>query len=51
MLNLFAPNTREGGLNLFLEAGNQFAIGGDQRLLEYDGLLRGDIKFCGVCVW
>ena len=42
MLNLFAPDTGKGGLNLFLKAGDQFAIGGNQRLrrldLRHDGL-------------
>ncbi|MBK7012052.1 MAG: hypothetical protein IPH43_04795 [Xanthomonadales bacterium] len=35
------------GLDLLLEAGDQLAIGGDQRLLGFDlgddGLLRGDV--------
>ena len=42
----FAPDAGEGGLDLFLEAGDQFAVGGDQRLLGFDlgddGLLRGE---------
>src|SRR4030067_168639 len=46
MFNFFAPHTGESGLNLFLKAGNQFAVGGDQRLLGFDlgddGALRGD---------
>ena len=37
---------REGGLDLLLEAGDQFAVGGDQRLLGFDlgddGLLGGE---------
>ena len=43
---LFAPDAGEGGLDLLLEAGDQFAVGGDQRLLGFDlgddGLLRGE---------
>ena len=43
------PNTGEGGLDLLLEAGEQFAVGGHQRLLgfdlRHDGLLRGE----GLC--
>ena len=42
----FAPDAGEGGLDLSLEAGEQFAVGGDQRLLgfdlRHDGLLRGE---------
>jgi len=42
----FAPDAGEGGLNLLLEAGDQFAVGGDQRLLgfdlRHDRLLRGE---------
>ena len=44
MFNFFAPDAGEGGLDLVLEAGDQFAVGGDQRLLGFDlgddGLLR-----------
>ncbi len=43
---LFTPDAGESGLNLLLEAGDQFAVGGNQRLLGfdlgYDGLLRGE---------
>ncbi len=46
MFKLFAPDAGEGGLDFFLEAGNQFAVGGDQRLfgfdLDDDGLLGGE---------
>ena len=42
---LISPDAGEGGLDFFLEAGDQFAVGGDQRLLGFDlgddGLLRG----------
>ena len=42
---LFAPDAGEGCLDLLLEAGDQFAVGGDQSLLGFDfgddGLLRG----------
>ena len=42
----FAPDAGEGGLDLLLEAGDQFAVGGDQRLLGFDlgddGLLGGE---------
>ena len=42
----FPPDAGEGGLDLLLEAGDQFAVGGDQRLLGFDlgddGLLRGE---------
>jgi len=31
-----APNAGEGGLDLFLEASDQFAVGGDQHLLGFD---------------
>ena len=31
-----SPHTGEGGLDLLLEAGNQFPIGGDERLLGFD---------------
>ena len=34
-----APDAGEGGLDLLLEAGDQFAVGGDQRLLGFDGAL------------
>ena len=41
-----APDAGQRGLNLLLEAGDQFAVGGDQRLLGfdlgYDSLLRGE---------
>ena len=41
-----APDAGEGGLDLLLEAGDQFAVGGDQHLLGFDlgddGLLRGE---------
>ena len=44
----FAPDAGEGGLNFFLEASDQFAVGGDQRLLGFDlgddGLLGGDVR-------
>lgn len=40
------PDTGERGLDFLLEAGKQFAVGIDQRLLGFDldddGLLRGD---------
>jgi len=40
------PNAGKGGLNLLLEAGDQFAIGGDEDLLGFDlgddFLLRGE---------
>ena len=43
---IFAPDAGEGGLDLLLEAGDQFAVGGHQRLLGFDlghdGLLRGE---------
>ena len=43
---VLAPDAGEGGLDLLLEAGDQFAVGGDQRLLGFDlgddGLLRGE---------
>ena len=49
---VFAPDAGEGGLDLFLEAGDQFAVGGDQRLLGFDlgddGLLRGE-GWEGIC--
>lgn len=32
----FPPYSRERGLDLLLEAGDQFAVGGDQRLLGFD---------------
>ena len=42
---ILAPDAGEGGLDLLLEAGDQFAVGGDQRLLGFDlgddGLLGG----------
>ena len=45
-LCLLAPDAGEGGLDLLLEAGDQFAVGGNQRLLGFDlgddGLLRGE---------
>ena len=31
MFNFFAPDAGEGGLDLLLEAGDQLAVGGDQR--------------------
>jgi hypothetical protein len=34
-VRFFAPDAGESGLNLFLEAGDQFAVGGDQRLLGF----------------
>lgn len=40
----FAPHAGEGGLDLLLEAGDQFAVGGDQRLLSFD---LGDDGFAG----
>ena len=43
---LLAPDAGEGALDLLLEAGDQFAVGGHQRLLgfdlRYDHLLRGE---------
>ena len=43
-LGIIAPDAGEGSLDLLLEAGDQFAVGGDQRLLGFDlrhnGLLR-----------
>ena len=33
---IFAPDAGEGGLDLGFEARNQFAVGGDQRLLGFD---------------
>ena len=42
----FAPDAGEGGLDLSLEAGEQFAVGGHQRLLgfdlRHDRVLRGE---------
>jgi hypothetical protein len=42
----FTPDAREGGLDLFLEALDQFSVGGNQRLLGFDlgdyGLLRDE---------
>jgi hypothetical protein len=44
--NCLAQNTGRRGLNLGLEAGDQLAVGGDQRLLAFDladdGLLGGE---------
>ena len=44
--HIFTPNASERGLNFFLEARNQFAVGGDQCLLGFDfgddGLLGGE---------
>ncbi len=41
-----APDAGERGLDFLLEAGDQFAVGGDQPLLGFDlgddGLLRGE---------
>ena len=41
---IFAPDAGKGGLDLFLEAGDQFAVSGDEGLLSFDlgddGLLR-----------
>jgi hypothetical protein len=41
------PHPRKGGLDLLLEAGDQFSVGGDQGLLSFDlgddGLLRGEV--------
>jgi len=41
----FAPDAGECGLDLFLEALDQLAVGGNERLLGFDlgddGLLRG----------
>ena len=46
MFRLFAPDAGEGGLDFFLEAGDQFAVGGDEGLLGFDlgddGLLGGE---------
>ena len=43
---VFAPDAGEGGLDLLLKTGDQFAVGGDQRLFGFDlgddGLLRGE---------
>ena len=43
---LFPPDAGNGGLDLVLEAGDQLAVGGDQRLLgfdlRHDRLLRGE---------
>ncbi len=36
MLNLFPPHAGEGGLDFFLEARNQFPVGGDEGLLGFD---------------
>ncbi len=41
----FIPNAGEGGLDFFLEAGDQFAVGGHQRLLGFD--LHNDLLLCG----
>ncbi|OGS90063.1 MAG: hypothetical protein A2061_09760 [Gallionellales bacterium GWA2_59_43] len=42
----FAPDAGEGGLDFLLDAGDQLAVGGDQRLLGFDlgddGLLGGE---------
>ena len=42
----FAPDAGEGGLDLLLEAGDQFTVGGHQSLLgfdlRHDRLLRGE---------
>ena len=42
---ILTPDAGESGLDLLLEALDQFAVGGDQRLLGFDfgdnGLLRG----------
>ena len=42
----FPPDAGKGGLDLVLEAGDQFAVGGHQRLLgfdfRHDGLLGGE---------
>ena len=35
-LCLFSPHLCEGGLDLLLEARNEFAVGGDQRLLGFE---------------
>ena len=32
----FSPDAGEGGLDLLLEAGNQFAVGGDEGLLGFE---------------
>ena len=45
---VLAPDAGEGGLDLLLEAGNQFAVGGDQRLL---GLDLGDDGLLGFEEW
>src|SRR6185436_5638750 len=42
---LFAPDSGEGGLDLPLETDDQFAVGGDQRLLGFD--LGNDGLLCG----
>ena len=46
MFNPFPPDAGDGGLDFLLEAGDQFAVGGDQRLLGFylgdDGLLGGE---------
>ena len=45
-IGCFAPDAGESGLNFFFEAGDQFAVGGDQRLLSfnlgYDSSLRSE---------
>lgn len=35
-LSVFPPNAGEGGLDFLLEAGDEFAVGGDQPLLGFD---------------
>ena len=42
---IFAPDAGEGGLDLLLEAGDQVAVGSDQRLLGFD--LGDDGLLCG----
>ena len=43
---VFSPHPCEGGLDLLLEAGDQFAVGGNEPLLAFDlgddGLLRSE---------
>ena len=45
-VGIFASDAGAGELDLLLEAGDQVAVGGDQRLLGYDlrldGVLRGE---------
>ena len=51
-LLVFAPDPGDCGLNFLLEALDQFAVGGDQRLLGLDlgddGLLGGRVRICAI---